>query len=230
MTASAEAYLAWWRLAGVDSAIEDAPVSWLRPSPVRAPQTSESRPDAPKPSTLDAFHAWLGEDESQPERRWPGKPILPPVVANAPLMVIVDMPDAADMTSSALLSGPAGQLFDALLASIGLVRDRIYLASLFLSRPPGGMVEAADLATVTARMRTHVALAAPARLLVLGDRTIRTLIPDGASTGNGLHIFNHDGGTIAAYATFHPRLLLGQPAAKAECWRILQCLAEEMTK
>jgi DNA polymerase len=86
-------------------------------------------------------------------------------------------------------------------------------------------VEAADLATVATRLRTHVALASPQRLLLLGDRTIRALSP---SAENSLQFFNHDGGTVPAFATFHPRLLLGQPAAKAECWRVLQRLIEEM--
>jgi DNA polymerase len=116
-------------------------------------------------------------------------------------------------------------LFDAMLRAIGLSRAQVHITSLFLSRPPGGMVEAADLATVAARLRTHVALASPQRLLLLGDRTIRALSP---SAENSLQFFNHDGGTVPAFATFHPRLLLGQPAAKAECWRVLQRLIEEM--
>src|SRR3546814_2457178 len=62
-------------------------------------------------------------------------------------------------------------------------------------------------------MRTYVMLAAPRRLLLLGDRTIRALLP---AADSGSRVFNHDGGTLPVFATFHPRLLLGQPAAKAE--------------
>src|SRR3546814_14502365 len=76
------------------------------------------------------------------------------------------------------------------------------------------MVEASDLAAAAARMRTYVMLAAPRRLLLLGDRTIRALLP---AADSGSRVFNHDGGTLPVFATFHPRLLLGQPAAKAEC-------------
>lgn len=230
MAASAEAYLAWWRLAGVDCAVEDAPVSWLRPAPARVSQPIDQPANTPKPSTLEAFQSWLAEDSAQPERRWSDKLIIPPALAKAPLMVIVDMPDGGDIASSMLLSGSEGRLFNAMLAAIGLKREEVHLASLFLTRPPGGMVEATDLEAAAARMRTHVALAAPARLLILGDRTIRILLAESSTAENGLHLFNHDDGTIAAFATFHPRLLLGQPAAKAECWQTLQRLAEELKK
>ena len=222
---AANAYLAWWNLAGVDGAVGEEPVNWLRPvqtHAISAAAAPDLGPAATKFQSFEAFRTWLAEDVAQPERRWPGAMILPEGPANAPLMVITDMPDAADVNASALLSDRAGQLFDAMLRAIGLKRANIHLASLFLSRPPGGMVEASDLTAAATRMATHVMLAAPQRLLLLGDRTARVLLPEGS------RIFNHEGGTLSALATFHPRLLLGQPAAKAECWRVLQGLIEEM--
>ncbi|KKW92742.1 uracil-DNA glycosylase [Sphingobium chungbukense] len=225
---AAGAYLAWWNLAGVDCAVGETPVNWLRPAPTAAaigesPVASQA-PSRSLPQSLEAFLAWLAEAADQPERRWPGTPILPTGPTNAPLMIVTDMPDPADVGAGHLLADKAGQLFDAMLRAIGLGRADIHLASLFLSRPPGGMVEASDLMAAAARMRTHVMLAAPRRLLLLGDRTIRALLPENHRLPN----FNHDDGTVPVFATFHPRLLLGQPAAKAECWRILQSLIEEM--
>jgi len=225
---TANAYMAWWNLAGVDCAVGEEPVDWLRP--VQAPaRTQISVPgDSPaqtKPHSFETFLTWLAQDATQPERRWPGAMILPEGPIHAPLMVVTDMPDPADIGAGALLSDRAGKLFDAMVRAIGLKRADIHLASLFLSRPPGAMVEASDLTAAAARMRTHVMLAAPRRLLLLGDRTIRTLLP---AADSGSRIFNHGGGTLPVFATFHPRLLLGQPAAKAECWRILQGLIEEM--
>lgn len=233
---AADAYMAWWAHAGVEGATGETPVNWLRPAPSAAPQNPPS-PQAvaaqtQKPRTLESFQHWLATDPAQPERRWPGAPILPTGPAGAAVMVVTDLPDPADMNAGTLLSDRAGQLFDAMLGAIGLGRDAVYLASLFTARPPGGMVEAADLETAADRMRSHVALAAPRRLLLLGDRTIRALLPtngapDAATTGVGLPGFNHEGGIVPAVATFHPRLLLTQPTAKAECWRALQSLIEE---
>ncbi|WP_088182171.1 uracil-DNA glycosylase family protein [Sphingobium sp. Z007] len=226
--ANADAYLAWWQLAGVDSAIGESPVNWLRPVAPRPAAAATTVPVTEKPRTLESFLAWLANDPAQPERRWVGEQIAPTGRAQAELMVVTDLPDPADMSEGRLLADRAGLLFDAMLRAIGLDRDAIHLASLFTARPPGGMVEASDLAHAADRMRTHVALAQPRRLLLLGDRTIRALMPtDGASSGNSLRQFNHDGGNVPVVATFHPRLLLTQPAAKAECWRTLQSLIEE---
>lgn len=227
---AASAYLAWWDMAGVDCATAETPVNWLRPAPT-IPLAPPASPPATvkKPASLQEFTSWLAQDPGQPERRWPGTPILPQGDAGSPLMVITDMPDPADMDAGTLLADRAGRLFDAMLSAVGHTRETVYIASLFCARPPGGMVEAADLNGAADRMRTHVSLVNPGRLLLLGDRTIRTFLPVQDRPGPGsLHFFNHDGGTVPALATFHPRLLLGQPAAKAECWRTLQRLVEDM--
>jgi DNA polymerase len=226
----ADAYLAWWHGAGVDSAVADAPVDWLRPESsvaATARRPAGGPPKATTPRDLESFRQWLEQDAAQPERRWATRIILPAGPADAPLMVVTDMPDPADGEANILLADRAGALFDAMLRAIGLDRAQCHVASLFCARPPGGMVEAADIATAATRMRLHVALARPRRLLLLGDRTIRALMPDAPAAPNGLRDFNHQGGIVPAVATFHPRLLLGQPAAKAECWRALQSLIEE---
>ena len=229
---SADAYMAWWRLAGVECAITETPVNWLRPAPVAVAALSSDRPAAipatAKPQDLPAFRAWLENGADHPESRWASRTILPAGPVDAPLMIISDMPDPADIEQGALLSERAGSLFDAMLRAIGLGRADVYITPLFFARPPGGMVEASDLAIAAARMRTHVHLARPRRLLLLGDRTNRALLDaDGGAAADSLQDFNHDGGTIPAVATFHPRLLLTQPAAKAQCWRALQSLIEE---
>ncbi len=232
--AAADAYMAWWTLAGVDGAVAESPVNWLRPMTVADAKGAiravpASATIEKKPQSLDSFLGWLATDPEQPERRWPGAPILPMGGVGASLMVVTDLPDPADMAAGQLLADRAGALFEAMLRAIGLDRSTIHLASLFTARPPGGMVEAADLAAVADRMRAHVALARPRRLLLLGDRTIRALLPtDAATPPDGLRDFNHEGGIVPAVAAFHPRLLLTQPAAKAKCWRALQSLIEEV--
>lgn len=230
--ATADAYMAWWSLAGVDCAVGEEPVNWLRPKapaagPAAAAAMTSVSPAVERPATIEAFRDWLAHDMAQPERRWPGAAILPAGDLHAPLMIVTDMPDPVDMAAGSLFAERAGQLFDAMLRALGLNRDAIHLASLFLSRPPGGMVEAADLSAAADRMRSHVSLAAPRRLLLLGDRTSRSLLSPDMADRDGLRVFNHDGGNVPVVATFHPRLLLSQPAAKAECWRALQSLIEE---
>lgn len=231
----AQAYLAWWNDAGIDVAVGEDPANWLRPASqanVRPAQrvAAQALPDvsATIPDTLAAFQAWLGEDPTQPERRWPDAPILPVGTERPALMIVTDMPDLPDMEAGTLLADRAGVLLDNMLQAIGIDAQSVYRTSLFCARPPGGMVEAGDLVIAADRMRTHVHLARPAKLLFLGDRTARALLPpDTDGSPHGLRHFNLEGGTVPTIATFHPRLLLSQPAAKARCWQDLQYLIED---
>lgn len=228
----ADAYLAWWQLAGLEGVVAETPINWLRPVLAATASAAQSSvpiaPPVAKPQDLQAFQTWLASDAGQPEQRWAGRAILPTGPIDAPLMIVTDMPDPADIEQGTLLADRAGALFDSMLRAIGLDRAHCYIASLFFARPPGGMVEASDIASAATRMATHVHLARPRRLLLLGDRTIRALMPtDGGAASTALPGFNHDGGIVPVVATFHPRLLLTQPAAKAQCWRALQSLIEE---
>ena len=227
--AAADAYLAWWALAGVDSAVGDAPVNWLRPSPLRDTVAALPRPAIQipqRPADIKSFRVWLADSPVQPEGSWNGPPVLPAGPVDAPLMIVTDLPEAVDMKSGALFSGGTGALLDAIVRAMGIDRASVHTASLALARPPGGIITEPDGVLLADRMRAYIALVRPRRLLVLGDRTARALLPDDG--GNDLRDFNHGGGNVPAVATFHPRLLLQQPAAKAECWRLLQILIEDM--
>lgn len=229
--------MSWWATAGVDSAVSEAPVNWLRlaarPAPVSAPAATPGSMPVPDPTStypdnLDAFHAWLRDTPSLPDAAWVGPRVLPTGAQGAGLMVICDVPDQEDLNAQALLSGEAGQLFDAMMAAIGQKRDALYIASLAVTRPAGGLLDDGTAAALASRMRYHIGLVAPRRLLVLGDKTAKALLPtpQGERT-KSLRSFNHDGGTVPAIASFHPRLLLRQPAAKAESWRSLKHLLED---
>ena len=75
--------------------------------------------------------------------------------------------------------------------------------------------------------RHLVELAAPKRLLLLGEATSRAILEaDRASVRGSLQAFNHRSGQTQVVASHHPRLLLERPALKAESWRDLQLLME----
>jgi uracil-DNA glycosylase family 4 len=237
----AESLMAWWSLAGVDSAISDAPVSWLVPaSPRIASPDRPARPAEPVarrapttppdagPADLASFHRWLAESADVIEAAWPGPRIVPGRQAGAPLMIVTDMPDSDDLASGTLLSGEAGRLVDGMLRALGLDRAACAIASLAVARPIGGIIDDRDLERLGERMRRQVALSAPARVLLLGDRTDRALgATDGSMPGQSLRAINHGGGTVDGVAIPHPRLLLRQPGEKAGCWRQLQLLLKD---
>ena len=86
---------------------------------------------------------------------------------------------------------------------------------------------------VVVALAPALALAAPKRLLLMGNAASRAVLGADVARARGrLHGINPKGGTTAAaagtgaVASFHPRFLLERPAAKAEAWKDLQMLIE----
>lgn len=222
--------LAWWQEAGVDIVIDEAPRDWTAREPnapakatpiARAEMAAE---EVPLPATLEAFLDWrFGGDA--PEAAW-GEPVVH-VCGNpaAPLMIMTDIPESGDCDAGTLLTGDAGRLFDRMLAAIGHDRGSIYLVSLCIARPVTGMVPRETEGRLAELARHHVALAAPQRLLLLGQTVSRAILGADAAAGRGrLQHVNYQGGQSQAVMTHHPRFLLNKPAAKADAWKDLQLL------
>lgn len=225
--ASVASTLQWWRDAGVDCEIDDAPRHWSTHAP-RAdalPNVIEDAALVPsRPRSLDEFAAWrIGP--GMPEATWPGDALGARGDATAGVMIVVDNPDRGDDAAGTLLSGPPGQLFDRMLAAIGRDRHSVYIAPLAVKRPPAGRVPYEKVQLLADLMRHHLALAAPKRVLAMGNAASRALTGlDVADARGSLRIVNHDGGTSAVVASFHPRFLLERAVAKAESWKDLQLL------
>jgi DNA polymerase len=188
--------LGWWTEAGLDTLAGEDTRDWLAaaakavPSAVAAPATT---PAATLPDDLEALHAFLATGSYAPQSAPPGRRIAPSGTPSSDLMIVADMPDADD--AGHLFAGEAAKLFDA-----GRLDDRQGEA-------------------LTALMRRHISLAAPKALILFGDEPAKWLIgPQALQTRGGLRSVNHDGGTVPAIATFHPRHLRRMPALKANAW------------
>ena len=211
-----DSMLDWWAQAGVDTAIAETPRDWLKPQPrvaVTAQEAAVVAEVATAPLTLEAVQAL----RSGPFAVAPGGSVA------AGLMFLADMPEPDDLAEGRLLGGPAGRLFDRMLAAIGRERDAVYTASIADTRTPTGRIEAGAMAALLATARHHVALAAPRVLVLLGDTASRAILgaPVAAMRG-GLHPITIEGSAMHAIATFHPRTLLQHPLAKAEAWADLR--------
>ncbi len=229
---TAASALEWWCEAGVDTLTADLPRDWLsaeaRPavaSPaVAAPAAAPEAMRPPLPDTLEAFLGWRMGDEA-PEASWGEPRIAAAGPAAAGLMVVIDMPEAGDSESGFLMSGATGLLFDRMLAAIGRDRGSIHLAPLANARPPTGQLPREEEPRLAEIARHHLALAAPERVLVLGQAASRALLgTDGMKARNYFHRINHAGGVSALVVSYHPRLLLDRPALKAQAWKDLQML------
>lgn len=229
---AAASALDWWVAAGVDVLVEDVPRDWLAPAPAPASEPARAAPEAPGelPATWTAFAAWRAGPDA-PDAGWRGAAIQASGPAQAAVMVLADCPDREDEPAGALLSGAAGRLFDRMLAAIGLTRAEIHLAAVCAKRPVAGRMPPELEEQLHACARHHVALVAPQRLLLIGNAASRAILATDVPRARGLlHDFNHKGASIGVVATFHPRLLLEQPAHKAGAWRDLQLLMKGLER
>ena len=216
--------LDWWAEAGVDTIVDDAPHDWL--TRAAAPATQAVPPPmalvAETPATLADYRRWLLVDASVPGPASARLDAIGDAAHGA--MVVVDMPEAGDRAAGALLAGEAGALFDRMLAAIGLDRAHIYLAPFAPARPTGGRVSEADCVVLARLMRHHVALAAPRRLLLLGDAPVRALtgLPLAQARGQMRPVEIEGFGTVPAIASFHPRFVAERPDYRRPAWADLQ--------
>lgn len=216
--------LDWWAEAGVDTTVDEAPRDWLARAPAPSPVSAPPPPvpaAPPLPANLPSFRRWLLADAAVP-----GAARARHDAAGDPAsgsMVVVDMPEACDRGTGQLLTGEAGALFDRMLAAMGLTRDRIYLAPFAPARPATGKLDAAACTVLERLTRHHVALAAPRRLLLLGDAAACALLGEPVARARGrTHAVELPAGAVPAIASFHPRLVLGRPDLRKSAWSDLQ--------
>jgi DNA polymerase len=224
--------LDWWAEAGVDTIVDDLPHDWLAAPPATArAEPAEATPSAPAsaalpvaaalPGTLADFRAWLLADPAVP-----GPAIARIDATGDPAsgaMVILDMPEAADRAAGALLSGDVGLLFDRMLGAMKLTRADIYIVPFSPARPATGRLNESDSATLARLMRHHIALAAPKRLLLLGDAPTKALLglPLAQARGEARPVEISEA-AIPAIASFHPRFVAERPDYRKPAWADLQ--------
>jgi DNA polymerase len=232
--AEATSLLAWWIEAGVDVAVQDqardwrvrsAPLAPIIEAPGQHPQDlSPSRQEqaqplplvaAERPNTLEAFHAWLAESADLPLFRAGAARALPHGPANAEIMLLTGIPAPEDTAEGKPLGAAAWTLTERMLRAGGIAPDEAYVAALTCFSGTGIRFSDADSEACRDTILAQIALAAPKRLLLLGDQPAKLLLgqPMAASRGKLHRIAG-----IPAAVTFPPRHLLQNNAHKALAW------------
>lgn len=81
-----------------------------------------------------------------------------------------------------------------------------------------------DRAACAEIARSHIRLARPQRLLLLGDGPCLAMLGKRLVEARG-HVHKIEG--VRTVATFHPRALINQPSNKSLAWRDLLLLMED---
>ena len=127
----------------------------------------------------------------------------------ARLMVVGEVPGRDEDRVGLPLVGGAGQLFDRMLASIGLSRADAYVTTLIPWRPPGNRTPTAEeMDLLLPWLRRHVQLVAPEMLMLLGGVPAKALLPGGGGIlklrGRWHDVDYGDGAQRPTLATLHP--------------------------
>lgn len=158
---------------------------------------------------------------------------------DAGVVLVGEVPGAEEDRAGTPFAGPAGQLLDRMLGSVGLDRTTVAMTMLVPWRPPGGRLPTdGEVAMCLPFLQRHLALLRPRVLVPLGALATR------AVTGNSLGIRRLRGRVAEAAVPgleasavvlpmLHPAHLLRTPGAKREAWADLlqlRALLDGVTK
>jgi DNA polymerase len=171
----------------------------------------------------------------------PGEGAARPLV-----MVIGEGPGAEEDASGRPFVGPAGQLLDKMLASIGLSREQnCFLANVVKCRPPNNRDPLPEETAACALfLERQIRLLRPRFILCAGRVAAQTLLKTGESVGKlrgRFAEFSLSGGSsvsggssagseisIPLLATYHPSALLRNEELKRPAWEDLKILRTKL--
>lgn len=165
----------------VARAIIGTPAASAPPSvaaaPARATPAERAAAAAGQAQTLDDLRAAIAAFDGCALRDTASNSVLPAGPADASLLLIGEPPGEPEDRSGTLFSGPDGLLLDAMLRSVGLDRATMLQVPLIPWRPPGGRPpSAAELTVCLPFLHRLIALTQPARIVLVGTLTARTLL------------------------------------------------------
>lgn len=143
---------------------------------------------------------------------------------DARVMVIGEAPGAEEDRQGVPFVGPAGQLLNAMLRSVGLSRDDVYIANILKCRPPRNRdPEAGEVSACSPFLLAQIERVDPLLLMAVGRIAAQTLL--GSTTAIGrLRTGRHSYAGRPLLVTYHPAYLLRSPLEKRKAWADLRAM------
>jgi uracil-DNA glycosylase len=139
-------------------------------------------------------------------------------------LIIGEAPGAEEDKQGEPFVGRAGKLLNAMLLSLGLPREHVFIANMLKSRPPGNRDPKPDeVAACLPYLMRQIALLKPKLMLAVGriaaQNLLATDVPLGRLRGQ-VHTFGELNTPLIV--TYHPAYLLRTPADKRKAWEDLK--------
>lgn len=146
---------------------------------------------------------------------------------DADIMLIGEGPGEQEDLSGRPFVGPAGQLLERMLASIGLGRGDVFIGNVVKCRPPRNRQPERDEAEACLPyLRAQVALVRPRIIVLLGATAARHAIsPDIRITRDRGTWYEKDG--VWLMVTYHPSALLRDASLKRAAWDDLRSVRDK---
>ncbi|NIY75569.1 uracil-DNA glycosylase [Thalassospira sp. HF15] len=151
----------------------------------------------------------------------------------ANIVLVGEAPGAEEDRQGLPFVGPSGKLLDAMLRSIGLAREEVYITNILPWRPPGNrQPTTAEVAVCEPFIRRHLELIGPKVVVCLGGSSAKTLMEEDRGItrlrGTWKEVSFADGKKAELTAMFHPAYLLRTPEQKRLAWRDLRAISQKL--
>ncbi|MDR2902033.1 MAG: uracil-DNA glycosylase [Lactobacillales bacterium] len=226
------------RLKAVEETIEDTPAQATVP-PAEAPVSfskeivsQKAIETAAAADTLDALQKALDSFTDCPLSKTATHALIGRGALNPAVMIIGDMPDAADDKKGQVFSGETGALLERMLKAIDLdLNKNAYATNLIPWRPPGNRRPTdGEIAGCLPFLKREIHLVKPRCLLLFGNLTAEVLlgITTVAKARGAWHPFTNGDTDIPALVTFHPTNVLKMPTHRKFVWEDLKKVQEKI--
>lgn len=226
-----------WRLRGTGSDDSAALVSSREEAPVSSPPP---QPAGPRDASTDEDIARLDWDGLQETvaactrcelHRTRTQTVFGVGSREAEWMLVGEAPGAEEDRRGEPFVGRAGKLLDAMLATVGLERQQVYIANVLKCRPPNNRdPHGEEVQQCGAYLLRQIDLVRPRLLIAMGRFAAQSLLnttrPIGKLRGE---VFEHAASGIPLVVTYHPAYLLRNPLDKRKAWQDL-CLIRRVSE
>jgi|GEM_PF-5055085 len=189
------------------------------PSSTNRTSPTPTRSKIPQFSNFQDYYEYIsGVSPFKGERIVPGFGDI-----NAPICVISLIPSTTDMQNHLLHSGPEGELFDKILAAIGLDRKKIYATSLWKNPAILQKLSLRDQAVHKPLVYRELELCQAKVWVLLGEKCCQYMLRSGKSLTDlrqekKLHTIDTGKISRTQIATYHPAELLKKTTLRTQAW------------